>query len=78
MWSRRRTGTTPRWAAPPCQKLARFGFNLPEEITVHLDAGYDSGVTRELLDELGCAAVISAKGTPLHAGARWVIEPTNS
>lgn len=63
---------------PTLEKLARFGFDLPELITVHLDAGYDSAVTRELLDELGCAAVISAKGTGLQAGARWVIERTNS
>ena len=63
---------------PTLEKLARFGFTLPEQITVHLDAGYDSKVTREMLDELGCDAVISKKGFPLQAGARWVIERTNS
>src|SRR5512144_1968472 len=63
---------------PTLEKLGRFGFCLSEHITVHLDAGYDSAVTRELLTELGCGAVISAKGTPLQAGARWVIERTNS
>lgn len=57
---------------------ARFGVGLPEHITVHLDAGYDSGKTRELLDELGCDSVISIKGFPLQAGARWVVERTNS
>ena len=36
--------------APPLDKLSRFGFDLPERITVHLDAGYDSNKTRELLD----------------------------
>ncbi|MEO7131295.1 MAG: IS5/IS1182 family transposase, partial [Dermatophilaceae bacterium] len=56
----------------------RFGVGLPEHITVHLDAGYDSGKTRELLDELGCDSVISIKGFPLQAGARWVVERTNS
>lgn len=56
----------------------RFGVGLPEAITVHLDAGYDSGRTRDLLDELGCRGVISKKGTPLQAGARWVVERTNS
>ena len=56
----------------------RFGVGLPDQITVHLDAGYDSTVTRDLLDELGCQAVISKKGFPLQAGARWVVERTNS
>jgi transposase len=56
----------------------RFGVGLPEQITVHLDAGYDSQVTRDLLTELGCKAVISKKGFPLQAGARWVVERTNS
>jgi hypothetical protein len=46
--------------------------------TVHLDAGYDSAKTRDLLDELGCDGVISQKGFPLQAGKRWVVERTNS
>lgn len=56
----------------------RFGVGLPDRITVHLDAGYDSGKTRDLLTELGCQADISTKGTPLQTGARWVVERTNS
>lgn len=64
--------------APTLDKLDRFGFALPERITVHLDAGYDSGKTRDLLDTLGCDYVISKKGEPLQAGARWVVERTNS
>lgn len=67
---------------PTLEKLARFdqglGASLPEQITVHLDAGYDSAKTRELLTELGCQGVISQKGFPLQAGARWVVERTNS
>lgn len=69
---------------PTLERLGRFdtghglGGGLPEQITVHLDAGYDSAVTRDLLAELGCDAVISKKGFPLQAGARWVIERTNS
>ena len=67
---------------PTLEKLARFddglGVGLPEQITVHLDAGYDSAKTRDLLDELGCHGVISIKGFPLQAGARWVVERTNS
>lgn len=64
--------------APTLEKLSRFGFDLPERITVHLDAGYDSGKTRDLLAALGCDAVISTRGEPLQAGARWVVERTNS
>lgn len=56
----------------------RFGLGLPDRITVHLDAGYDSARTRALLDELGCESVISTKGEPLQAGPRWVVERTNS
>ncbi|WP_310963908.1 IS5 family transposase [Nocardioides terrisoli] len=67
---------------PTLEKLGRlerwFGIGLPEKITVHLDAGYDSAKTRELLAELGCDGVISQKGCPLQAGARWVVERTNS
>ena len=63
---------------PTLEKLGRFGFDLPEHITVHLDAGYDSAKTRDLLDELGCQGVISKKGFPLQAGARWVVERTHS
>lgn len=63
---------------PSLDKLARFGLDLPEKIQVHLDAGYDSAVTRDLLDELGCHGVISKKNFPLQAGARWVVERANS
>jgi transposase len=63
---------------PTLEELDRFGFDLPEQITVHLDAGYDSAKTRDLLTELGCDAVISAKGSPLQAGRRWPVERTNS
>lgn len=40
---------------------------MPQEITIHLDAGYDSADTRDLLDELGCDGVISKKGFPRQA-----------
>ena len=47
---------------PTLEKLARFneglGVGLPEQITVHLDAGYDSSKTRDLLAELGCRPVM--------------------
>lgn len=47
---------------------------------MHLDAGYDSGVTRDLLEELGCEARIAAQGipAPIQNTARWVVERTNS
>ena len=67
---------------PTIERLARFdhrlGVGLPAQITVHLDAGYDSATPRDLLDELGCGSVISIKGFPLRAGKRWVVERTNS
>jgi transposase len=67
---------------PTLEKLGRFdeglGIGLPEDITVHLDAGFDSAKTRDLLDEVGCHGVISQKGFPLQAGARWVVERTHS
>lgn len=63
---------------PTLETLQRFGLDLPARMTVHLDAGYDSSKTRDVLDELGCDSVISLRGTPLQAGSRWVVERTNS
>ena len=63
---------------PTLEKLSRFGFHLPQQITVHLDACYDSAKTRTLLTELGCEWVISTSGEPLQAEARWVVERTNA
>lgn len=63
---------------PTLEQLSCFGFHLPDKITVHLDAGYDSAKTRNLLTELGCAWNISTKGEPLQAGSRWVVERTNA
>ena len=53
---------------------------LPEQISVHLDRGYDSEATRKKLDERGLIGVISQKGklAPLAAGKRWIVERTNS
>ena len=49
-------------------------------MTAHLDAGYDSGVTRDLLTELGFAGQISRKGVPapIQVGKRWVVERTHA
>jgi transposase len=53
---------------------------LPERISVHLDRGYDSKTTRELLQDRGFLAEISQKGkpAPIAATKRWVVERTNS
>ena len=52
---------------------------LPEDLTVHLDRGYDSRATRALLAALGFDGAIARKGipTPVQAGARWVVERTH-
>ena len=52
---------------------------LPDELTVHLDRGYDGGPTRALLDALGFDGAIARKGVPapIQAGSRWVVERTH-
>ncbi|MFJ2191333.1 IS5 family transposase [Kitasatospora sp. NPDC087861] len=53
---------------------------LPEDITVHLDAGYDSNKTRALLDERGLHGRIAHKGekAPIQASERWHVERTHA
>ena len=53
---------------------------LPEQMSVHLDRGYDSHTTREKLKARGLDPMISEKGKPAPLGAtkRWVVERTNS
>jgi transposase len=53
---------------------------LPEEVSVRLDRGYDSHLTRERLAELGLGWEISGKGkpAPFWATNRWVVERTSS
>jgi transposase len=52
---------------------------LPEDVTVHLDRGYDGGPTRALLNALGFDGAIARKGVPapVQAGSRWVVERTH-
>jgi transposase len=59
--------------------LARLG-PLPETVTVHLDRGYDSSLTRQRLAERGLHGAIAARGAPapLTAGQRWVVERTHA
>jgi len=47
---------------------------------VHLDRGYDSTPTRDLLDELGYFYEIARKPipAPIQAGKGWVVEHTHS
>lgn len=51
---------------------------LPHDITVHLDAGYDSDKTRTLLDERGPHGCIAYEGekAPIQARQRWHAERT--
>jgi transposase len=51
---------------------------LPEQMSVHLDRGYDSKATRQRLEERGLIGVIAEKGkpSPLRATKRWVVERT--
>lgn len=62
--------------APTLAFLKRLGALLPEKPVVHLDAGYDSGVTRELLSDLGMDWEISLKGKKVKTkdGYRWMVE----
>ena len=53
---------------------------LPERPRMHLDRGYDSAKTRDLLQILGYDARIAANGVPapIQAGQRGPIERTHS
>ncbi len=53
---------------------------LPDDVTVHLDRGYDGNPTRALLDDLSLDGAIARKGVPapIQAGSRWVVERAHS
>lgn len=53
---------------------------LPEDITVHLDSGYDSAKTRTELDARDLTGQIAHKGekAPIQASQRWPVERTNA
>lgn len=65
--------------APTLDTLKHLG-PLPETTCVHLDAGYDSHVTRALLAERGLQARIARKGlpAPVQATKRWPVERTHA
>jgi hypothetical protein len=65
----------------PTLDRALEALGLPRQsVSIHLDRGYDSNLTRRLLEERELIGVISEKGkpAPLRAGLRWVVERTNS
>ena len=64
---------------PTLDTLDRLG-PLPPEPVVHLDAGYDSHTTRDLLDKRGMTGQIATKGTaaPIQATRRWPVERTHA
>jgi transposase len=64
---------------PTLDKLGELG-PLPDDIRVHLDAGYDSQKTRDELAGRGLAGQIAHKGekAPIQAGQRWPVERTNA
>jgi transposase len=59
--------------------LDRLG-PLPDDITVHLDAGYDSDKTRALLGRRGLHGRIAHKGekAPIQASQRWHVKRTHA
>ncbi len=67
---------------PTLERASESVGGLPEGATVHLDRGYDSGVTRERLKERGLIPEIAQKkgkpAAPLGATKHWVVERTNS
>ena len=67
--------------APTLQAASRqLDHILPADRTCHLDRGYDSQPTRQLLDQLDFNGEIARKGVPapVQAGTRWVVERTHS
>lgn len=65
--------------APTLDKLDDL-CPLPDDITVHLDSGYDSATTRDELARRGLNGQIAHKGkqAPIQASGRWQVERTNS
>lgn len=66
--------------APTLDAVERNLGVLGEDVTAHLDAGYDSDKTRVELDGRGMVGEIAVKGVPapIQAGTRWVVERTHA
>jgi hypothetical protein len=60
--------------------ISQLSGALPAQRTCHLDAGYDSWPTRQLLAQLGFTPQIARPGipAPIQASKRWPAERTNS
>jgi hypothetical protein len=56
--------------APTLDLLDELG-PLPTEVTVHLDAGYDSGKTPRVSQFLALSPVRGSRG---HAGDEWFVD----
>ncbi len=65
--------------APTLDLLGNLG-PLPEDVTVHLDAGYDSAPARQELADRGLRGEIAHKGekAPIQASRRWPVERTHA
>ncbi len=65
---------------PTMRQIPDMIGRLPDRPCVHLDRGYDSAPTRDLLDELGYVYEIARKGipAPIQVGKRWVVERTHA
>jgi DDE family transposase len=62
--------------AEPSTRWRRRWEGCPGRTSSHLDRGYDSGTTRQRLQERALSAEISLKGeiAPLGATKRWIVE----
>jgi len=72
-----RPGARPREPARlPAPGPTLDKLDEPDDITVHLDAGYDSLKTRDKLAGRGMTGDIARKGdkAPIQAGQRWHVE----
>jgi hypothetical protein len=68
------------WPGPgTLDKLADLG-PMPADVRVHLDAGYDSQVTRDELAARQMTGQIAHKGekAPIQASQRWPVERANA
>jgi IS5 family transposase len=65
---------------PTLKEVKEQVGNLPEQVNVNLDRGYDSDKTRTALAELGFTGEIARKGipAPIQAGKRWVVERSHA
>lgn len=65
---------------PSLDAVKEQAGELPDQVNVNLDRGYDSDKTRCALAELGFTGEIARKGVPapIQAGKRWVVERSHA